>query len=326
MGPQAYHIIRASTVSVFLLDEEQSFRERESTTIEMIERWAEELGAEVAPRISLAGSQFRCAGSAEYVAWVESVLAGCAETECASAADAWLAPDQGTPQERDRVAAQPGPVYSLERARRAAHRPSFEFRLVDDPWALEEAVRDRIQAGGSGRLLATYAREWITKESPTPRALPRTLQDFQFNDWSGSRGVWARPWNFVPRGSDYTAFVQAPPGSAMAHDPLGEVGCPYVIRGFDFDWIGVLWLGDLVWREDRWRVVPEQVCESGIARMRNRACRERDLDGPDHAALLRRVKQAYRIILTRAMKGVFVWCEDEETRQHLQSCLRLSLK
>jgi uncharacterized protein len=326
MGPQAYHIIRASTVSVFLLDEEQSFRERESTTIDMIERWSKELGAEVAPRISLAGSQFRCAGSTEYVSWVENMLSGSAASECAVTVDEWLAPEPASQSEGGRAVAQPGPVYSMEGARRAARRPNFEFSLVDDPWALESAVRERIQAGASGRLLGTYARKWVTKKSPSPRAVPPTLQDFQFSDAAGRRALWTRPWNFVPGGSDYTAFVQAPAGSAMADDPLGEVGCPYVIRGFDFDWIGVLWLSDLIWREDRWRVDPGHVHESGIERMRNRARREGDLDGPQHAALLRRVKQAYRIILTRAMKGVFVWCEDEETRQHLQSCLRPSLK
>jgi hypothetical protein len=64
-GPQAYHIIRASRVSIFLLDPEQRFRERESTTLGDLQRWAKELGAEVLPRISLAGGQFRCAGSKE---------------------------------------------------------------------------------------------------------------------------------------------------------------------------------------------------------------------------------------------------------------------
>jgi hypothetical protein len=67
-GPLAWHIIRCSTVSIFLLDAEQGFRDRENTTLEDIRTWADELGAEVTDAISLAGTQFRCAGSTEYVA------------------------------------------------------------------------------------------------------------------------------------------------------------------------------------------------------------------------------------------------------------------
>lgn len=31
----------------------------------------------------------------------------------------------------------------------------------------------------------------------------------------------------------------------MHQDPLSEVGCPYVVRGFDFDYVGLLWLEDI---------------------------------------------------------------------------------
>jgi len=59
-GPLGYHIIRGSVVSVFLLDEEQGFRERETTTREDLVKWAAELGAKVMPVVSLKDRQFRC--------------------------------------------------------------------------------------------------------------------------------------------------------------------------------------------------------------------------------------------------------------------------
>jgi hypothetical protein len=76
LGPQAYHVIRTSQLSVFLLDPAQGFRERENTTVAEIGAWSQELGAGEPELISLEGSQFRCGGSAEYVTWVESVLDG----------------------------------------------------------------------------------------------------------------------------------------------------------------------------------------------------------------------------------------------------------
>ena len=45
LGPQAYHIIRTSNLTIFLLDAEQGFRERENTTIEDIVGWSNELDA-----------------------------------------------------------------------------------------------------------------------------------------------------------------------------------------------------------------------------------------------------------------------------------------
>src|SRR5439155_11170541 len=63
LGPQAYHIIRSSLLTVFLLDPLQGFRERENTSISEIRAWSHELGAGEPEEISLEGAQFRCAGS-----------------------------------------------------------------------------------------------------------------------------------------------------------------------------------------------------------------------------------------------------------------------
>ena len=73
-GPQAWHILRSSRVSIFLLDSSQSYRENETTTVESICEWASEFGIPNVGRISLADHQFRCGGSTEYVRWLETLL------------------------------------------------------------------------------------------------------------------------------------------------------------------------------------------------------------------------------------------------------------
>ena len=104
----------------------------------------------------------------------------------------------------------------------------------------------------------------------------------------------------------------------MKVDPLAEVGCPYAVRGFDFDYVGLLWLSDLVWRNDDWVVDPKHVFERGIGRTLAAAKKEEAPDGPAHQKLLRAVCEAYRILLTRPMCGLFIWCEDGPTRDHLR--------
>jgi len=126
LGPLAWHIIRCSTVSIFLLDAEQGFRDRENTTSANIRRWAAELGAEVSETISLAGVQFRCAGSIGYFDWIEGLLRGRSASELADLARQW--------------------------------RKMFDVRLLDTPRRLSRRYGRRGQrAAASGCWRATLA-------------------------------------------------------------------------------------------------------------------------------------------------------------------------
>ena len=139
-------------------------------------------------------------------------------------------------------------------------------------------------------------------------------------------------------------FVQAPPGTLMHEDPLCEVGCPYEIRGFDVDYAGILWLDDIVWRKDRWMLDISHSVDRANKTSRARAIKEqeernrrRGLKGdaakriglvplddskmPKTAAFAETVVQAYRILLTRAVKGVCLYIHDPETRAHVRRLL-----
>jgi hypothetical protein len=275
LGPQAYHIMRSSLLSIFLLDPLQGFRQRENTSIEDICEWSKELDAGEPEVIDLEGMQFRCAGSTEYVAWIESVLSGA---------------------------------------------PVAKIRVFDNPEKWEAELRARAAEGSSVRLLATYARPWKTEDAAKPHALPAKLKDFyEPYEVEGKRRFWSRVWNYVLHGADYSWFVLGPPGSFIADDPLCEVGCPYAVRGFDYDYVGILWLDDLSWSGDTWRVDPEVTVETGFIDLIRAARREgrKHAAGPATAELLERVAQAYRILFTRGLKGVYVWVPDAATREYV---------
>lgn len=131
----------------------------------------------------------------------------------------------------------------------------------------------------------------------------------------GTERIWARVWNHVPK-SNYALWVQAPPGSTIARDPLCEVGCLFVVRGFDFDYVGLLWFSDLVWRKDRWHVNLDQIHESAWRKSCSQARKEGG-SGPatDHVRQL--LQRGYRILLSRAIHGADVWFEDDETREYV---------
>jgi hypothetical protein len=91
-----------------------------------------------------------------------------------------------------------------------------------------------------------------------------------------------------------------------------QVGSIYSVQGFEFDYVGVIWGEDLVWREDRW--------VADLTKNKDKTFK-RDLreSGEDPVAKLRNV---YRVLLTRGMKGTHLFVLDEETRAHIQTLLQ----
>jgi len=311
LGPQAYHIIRSSLLTVFLLDPLQGFRQRENTSIDDLREWSRELGAGEPEEISLEGMQFRCAGSAEFVAWVESFL---------------RVPDSRNirPPAGEFVAAETERIYRFSATEAPLGQSRMDLQVFASPDHLEAALRERQSEGNSVRLLSSFSRRWKTIDAADPHALDPRLMDFhEPYEVNGETRFWSRVWNVLGPRDDYTWYVSAHGAGRIAHDPLCEVGCPYVVRGFDYDYVGILWLNDLIWRGHRWRVDPNAVEETGFMNLVTAARHElaRASDGPAAARLLHRVTQTYRILFTRALKGIYVWVPDAETRAHLASAI-----
>lgn len=312
-GPQAYHILRASKVAIFLMDAEQGFRDRENTTIGDISIWAKNLGASVPDTVRLEDSQYRCAGSKEYVDWIDAEF-GLREAP-RSPANLWRRRHTAVDDDATRYMAADGETPK---------GGPFTFEIVDSPMELEAALRAHLREERSVRLAASFSKKWRTKKVVNPHGVPPAEMDFHYVIKKKTKDfVWSRIWNFVPPNDsgNYTGFIQATPGTKMHADPLCEVGCPYAIRGFDYDYIGLIWQTDLVWRTDRWVVLPENVSETGM--MASTRAATGTIEGhPARMKLRKKVVQAYRILLTRAVRGMYVWCEDEETRTHLKSAIQ----
>jgi len=299
-GPQGYHIIRASRISIFLMDSDQSYRDNETTTKKNLQNWAIDLGVkrENIQEISLGNSQFRCGGSKEYVEWLENALQ---LYEYESATSDWRLDHNGKGQ--------------------------YLFEIVKDPLQLDEKLTIHKNTGKTVRLGASYSRGWITKGIEDPFKLPGNKKDFCIPyTRDGKMYHWEKIWNYVPGNKDYSHFIQGISGSNMEDDPLGEVGCPYVVRGFDFDFMGVLWMDDLYWdpKQNSWQVNLENVYETAwsltLARAKNE--QRRGVFGPNTETVIRQLQRGYRILLSRAIHGVYVWFENPITKDHMESLLR----
>lgn len=302
MGPQAYHIIRQSRVSVFFMDGKQSFRDNETTSVDDIKNLAQELNAHVT-LVSLNAMQFRCAGSVDYVDWVDHLFS--------------QKPLNNRPRWKD----------------------LFDFNVVDNTTEMESYLREKEKNHQVIRLLSSYTVKWVSKDKLDAMHSQPVPFDFDFVNENGER--FQRYWN---NPSGYEIFVQARKGSLMATDPLCEVGCPYVVRGFDFDYIGVLWLDDILWRDGKWVVNYDRAeetannCSRGSAQKELEKYRVRkgikrseakkmrmaplfDENTPMANVFANNLILSYRILLTRAVKGVSLYIRDKETREHVRQLL-----
>jgi uncharacterized protein len=173
--------------------------------------------------------------------------------------------------------------------------PGFSVDVADSPAELESRLGSFHTAGRRARMTAGYCWPWSN-----PRSDGSLVADVRVGDWS-------RPWNLK---SD-RAVGGAPPSPLWATDPagFGQVGCVYTAQGFEYDWNGVIFGHDLVWRTDRW-VAQRQFNKDPD--FKNRAT-------VGDAQFDRLVRHVYKVLLTRGMIGTLVYSTDAETREMLRA-------
>lgn len=172
---------------------------------------------------------------------------------------------------------------------------SFEFKIVDSPETLEDLIREKAAAGDTSRLVAGYCWPWSSQLD----ANGQLVKDVKI-------GTFERAWNARPN------MTRLPPGvpkaDFWAHDPGGmeQVGCIYTAQGFEFDYVGVIWGRDL-------RYMP------GMGWIGDRTVsQDRPVRG-SRDGFLALVKNTYRVLLSRGMKGCYVYFEDQETEKFVRS-------
>jgi uncharacterized protein len=117
------------------------------------------------------------------------------------------------------------------------------------------------------------------------------------------------PWNAMPDAGKLAAGI--PKSNFWASDPNGinQVGCVYTAQGFEFDYVGVTLGKDLVfdggWRGNR-KISHDSVVKKA----------------PEEE-FVNLVKQTYRVLLTRGMKGCYVHFEDVATKEFFLSRMKL---
>jgi len=175
-----------------------------------------------------------------------------------------------------------------------------EVRLAESPEQMEADLAGKQQRGETARLSAGFCWPWSD-----PRPDGTLVSDVQV-------GSWSRPWNVK---SD-RSVGEAPGSSYWATDPagFGQVGCVYTAQGFEYEWSGVIIGPDLVARDGR--LITRRGESRDPALKSTKAVSDEEAD--------RLIRNTYKVLLTRGMRGTILYSTDLETQEHLAAIVRPS--
>lgn len=122
-------------------------------------------------------------------------------------------------------------------------------------------------------------------------------------------GEWAMPWDAQAGASRHGPGIPKSHFWASAKEGIDQVGCVYTAQGFEFDYVGVIFGPDLVYRptDGGWMGQRHESRDRIVSR------------GGTDAEFTAFVKSTYRVLLTRGLRGCYVYFMDAPTHDFFLS-------
>ena len=176
---------------------------------------------------------------------------------------------------------------------------NYDFRVMDDPNELYELIKEKNEIDNKARLVAGYCWDWKSKTQ-------KEAMDIVFREHN-----FAKQWNLSVDGSLW--IMQ--PGS------LEQIGCIHTCQGLELSYVGVIIGDDLIVRDGNVLVDPSARSKMDASIKGYKTLLKND---PEAARKKIRylIKNTYKTLMTRGMKGCYIYCTDEETREYFKSFLK----
>jgi len=172
----------------------------------------------------------------------------------------------------------------------------YEFRIFDSPVDLRNAIFEKNLANNKSRMVAGYCWDWKSKTDPN--AMDIVIEGTGFE----------AKWNLSNSGTPWI----------IGKDSVREVGCIHTCQGLELDYVGVIIGPDLIVRSG-------QLETDGF----KRSTMDQSLKGfkslfkssPAEAAQKADtiIRNTYRTLMSRGLKGCFIYCTDKETSDYFRS-------
>ena len=178
----------------------------------------------------------------------------------------------------------------------------YDIRIMKSPSEVYDLILEHNKTYNKSRMLAGYCWNWITEGKNDSSVHDIIIDDFEMS------------WN-LGNTSTY----------AIDDESVNQIGCIHTSQGLEFDYVGVI-IGDDM-RYENGHIVTD---------FSKRAKTDKSLFGikkmykenPDKANKLADevIKNTYRTLMTRGMKGCYVYCTDEKLAQYLRERLNRDVK
>jgi DUF2075 family protein/DNA replication protein DnaC len=177
-----------------------------------------------------------------------------------------------------------------------SEKENFDFQIIESPEKLYEMIKQKdSEAGKSARLTAGFCWDW----SKTLDFNGELVKDVRIGDF-------AMPWETHDKIKPPKGYVR---WYEWAYKPEGikQIGCIYTAQGFEFDYIGVIVGPDLKYDK-------EHDCLVGNSKGTRDPVLQRSTERFDEY-----VKNIYRVLMSRGLKGCYVFFVDKGTEQFFRS-------
>jgi len=165
---------------------------------------------------------------------------------------------------------------------------------VDDPTELRRLIEEKNAADNKARLVAGYCWEWISKNGSNAE------NDIVLGDF-------AMRWN-----------LSSDPTFAISKSSIDQVGCIHTTQGLEFSYVGVIIGDDLRYKKGQVitdftrRAKSDKSLHGLIGKVKKddkQAAKDVDII----------IRNTYRTLMSRGMKGCYVYCTDKVLAQFLRS-------
>jgi DUF2075 family protein len=174
----------------------------------------------------------------------------------------------------------------------------FDFRVFTSPEVLRREIVEKNRANNKARMVAGYCWDWNSKKNPDTRDVVIPEHGF------------AMTWNLTKDGGRWM----------VAPESVNEIGCIHTCQGLEVDYIGVIVGPDLVAEHDLLMTRPLKRSKhdkslSGYKRL----LKSDPTEANRKADLI--IKNTYRTLMTRGMKGCYVYFTDKAAERLFRSRL-----
>lgn len=157
----------------------------------------------------------------------------------------------------------------------------YTLNLVEDMQALDKIIKYQDNKYHLSRLVAGYAWPWVSKKDKSAYDI---LLDGKAYKWNGTKQDW----------------INSP-------DAINEIGCIHTTQGYDLNYVGVIIGHELVYRDGELCVIKENYHDK---------YGKQTVEDPE--VLKAYILNIYKTLLTRGIRGTYVYVCDEALRSYLK--------